>query len=291
MAETWSGLMGVAVPLAIRWLAFLLSSAVLAPCGANWRLRVAAALVLSSLLAVSVGEQLAPVHSAAMVWSPVLLVREIILGLSLGLTSTLVMEAFRIAGDLLLIGLVGERTVGWDEQAGSPWSHVVTGIGWCMLFLSGSHCTVIDHAISWCRMYPPGEETIAWQSLEASVQVVGTMFALAWGIAMPLLLSQWAAQVGMAALARIVPVWVHWTSLSLVPICVVWLVMGCACAYWTSVGWERVASQLNLILPTDLASDGETADGADRSAVKSESDALGVVDTSMFREMPRVGRR
>lgn len=232
------------LPLFARLLAFLLSAAALGPLGMNWRVRTAASMVLSAMLVFALSPSMELTVGSGWTNLPVVLAREVVLGLALGLSNTMVMEAFRVGGEMLLAGIVTERSLGPDGAVGSPWSHLSVWLGWMLFFVTGSHCQLVDSMVAWCRMYPPGAGGNELATLSAAVQWGGDCLSLAWRWTMPLVLSQWIAQLTLAAISRIAPAWVTGPSLLVWPSVVVLLALAVACVSVGPEQWSGLQTQL-----------------------------------------------
>ena len=241
-SSVWLEGVGTWLPLTVRLLAFLMTSAALLPLKWSWPGKGTTAVGLAAVLAFSLADQVPP-QMATNDWARSCLA-ELLLGLAVGFSSTLLMEALRIAGSLLMAGSDQQRTVGPDEQPGSVWSSMVVWFGWSFFFFSGSHCVILDHLLWWCVVLPPGEPLAIHESLSALVHVAGVSFQIGWAIAAPVFLTQLLAQGVVAGMARIAPFWIGWTAQTSLPAILMLVVLSWSVAFADASWWAQLRDQL-----------------------------------------------
>lgn len=171
------------------------------------RLRLWLALFTSALLAAALGERLPgpPVDAAALA---ALIGIEVLIGLAIGSILRLTLAALHFAGSLVALqsGLAAAAFFDPSEAtAGTVPGALLSTLFLVVLFTGDGHHLVLERVVSGYAAVPPGLPLDTTDLLDLVVRVSSAALAVGSGIAAPVLLVSFLANVALGALARLVP--------------------------------------------------------------------------------------
>lgn len=192
------------LPLAARGFAFAVVAPLPVHLGHTLRFRLVMGVVLTIALA-PLGGQSAPAGVSSTAAIIPLCCREGLLGLCLGLIVAVIVSGVHVMGGLLAAAFgTGGLMYG---QGKSAWDELGRWLGWLLFFLVDGHRAVLDAMLS---LPLGGGPVTSARWAETIVQLTGQMLVVGWQLALPVVLAQWTAQLGLIALGRIVPALADW---------------------------------------------------------------------------------
>lgn len=133
---------------------------------------------------------------------------EVCLGLMLGLGANLVLQGFRIAGQLI------DQQTGWglvatsaldSEEAGTATGELFYWLGAVLLFALGGHLLLISSLLETFRTFPPGSGSVNVELIPVFSQLVHQSLSLALQLSAPVLATQVLAALILSHAGAIAP--------------------------------------------------------------------------------------
>jgi flagellar biosynthesis protein FliR len=190
--------------------AFAMSAPPFSAAGIPLRVRLAIGVAITIALAPSV--PISDLVAAAAVRDAgslaLVVVRELLLGLSLGLALTTIFAATRMAGELVGVemGLTLSNVV--DPQSGKSvgeLAQLYEIVTWLLFFAVNGHHFLIGALATSFRSIPLGSFTLRTQAVESMMQLVRTSIVTAALFAFPLMIVLFCCTIVVILLARAVP--------------------------------------------------------------------------------------
>lgn len=138
----------------------------------------------------------------------VLAICEVCLGLILGLGANLILQGFRIAGQLI------DQQTGWglaaasvldSDEAGSATGELFYWLGAVLLVVLGGHLLMISTLLETFRTFPPGSGSVSMELVPVLSQLVQLSLSLALQLSAPVLATQVLAGLILSHAGTIAP--------------------------------------------------------------------------------------
>lgn len=188
-----------------RLSAFFLAAPLFPQVASNVRVRIIYALVLCILVLPFVPDINAPATADFPKPNVILVINEILIGVSMGLILQFVLAAVVVAGEQISLSLGIGFAQSFDPTIGSTpvLSQFFNVLALLIFLTTGGHVLVVGMLVESIRVLPPGSFSVL--DIEQLLQFSAIVFSGAALLAAPLLLALLAVNVGVGALSRATP--------------------------------------------------------------------------------------